>query len=178
MGIFPGKWEFSRENEKLCLNLSFVFAKKIIDIYHWYFTEDYNQTKIEKDLNNFLKKIKKDKKYSISKKDIILIESLKSDGIKIDNLRIVKNKKKKAKSQNFLYSIKIADFYHEDSAKNMVKRKEYQKLSPSEQDNLLNTELEKIKKMKKKQQNELIKKLEDKAKKDFEKRNKFNEVGH
>ncbi len=32
--------------------------------------------------------------------------------------------------------------------------------------------------MKKKQQNELIKKLEDKAKKDFEKRNKFNEVGH
>ena len=56
--------------------------------------------------------------------------------------------------------------------------KEYQKLSPSEQDNLLNTELEKIKKMKKKQQNELIKKLEDKAKKDFEKRNKFNEVGH
>ena len=58
----------------------------------------------------------------------------------------------------------------------MVKRKEYQKLSPSEQDNLLNTELEKIKKMKKKQQNELIKKLEDKAKKDFEKRNKFNET--
>ncbi len=49
-----------------------------------YFNNDYNQTKIEKDLNNFLKKIKKDKKYSISKKDIILIESLKSDGIKID----------------------------------------------------------------------------------------------
>ncbi len=49
-----------------------------------YFIGDYNKTKIEKDLNNFLKKIKKDKKYSISKKDIILIESLKSDGIKID----------------------------------------------------------------------------------------------
>ena len=49
-----------------------------------YFIGDYNQTKIEKDLNNFLKKIKKDKKYLISKKDIILIESLKSDGIKID----------------------------------------------------------------------------------------------
>ncbi len=49
-----------------------------------YFIGEYNQTKIEKDLNNFLKKIKKDKKYSISKKDIILIESLKSDGIKID----------------------------------------------------------------------------------------------
>ncbi len=49
-----------------------------------YFNGDYNQTKIEKDLNNFLKKIKKDKKYSLSKKDIILIESLKSDGIKVD----------------------------------------------------------------------------------------------
>ena len=49
-----------------------------------YFNGDYNQTKLEKDLNNFLKKIKKDKKYSLSKKDIILIETLKSDGIKID----------------------------------------------------------------------------------------------
>ena len=49
-----------------------------------YFSGDFNQTKIEKDLNNFLKKIKKNKKYSLSKKDIILIESLKSDGIKID----------------------------------------------------------------------------------------------
>jgi len=34
-------------------------------------------------LDNFLKKIKKDKKYFISKKDIIFLESLKSDGIKI-----------------------------------------------------------------------------------------------
>ena len=37
-----------------------------------------------------MKKIKKDKKYSISKKDIILLESLKSDGVqllkKYDNL--------------------------------------------------------------------------------------------
>ncbi len=49
-----------------------------------YFNGDYNQTKIEKDLNNFLKKIKKNKKYLLSKKDIILIESLKSDGIKVD----------------------------------------------------------------------------------------------
>ena len=63
-------------------------------------------------------------------------------------------------------------------AKNMIKRKEYQKLNRIEQDHLLDSELEKIKKMKKKQQNELIEKLEDKAKKDFEKRNKFNEVGH
>ena len=62
--------------------------------------------------------------------------------------------------------------------KNMIKRKEYQKLNRIDQDYLLYTELEKIKKMKKKQQNELIEKLEDKAKKDFEKRNLFNEIGH
>ncbi|MDB4011671.1 hypothetical protein N9456_02665, partial [Candidatus Pelagibacter sp.] len=36
-----------------------------------------------KDLNDFLKKIKKDKKYYFSKKDVILVEAFKSDGIKI-----------------------------------------------------------------------------------------------
>ena len=36
-----------------------------------------------KDLNNFLKKIKKNKKYYFSKKDVILVEAFKSDGIKI-----------------------------------------------------------------------------------------------
>ena len=48
-----------------------------------YFNGDFAKSKIEKDLNNFLKKIKKDKKYFLSKKDIILIESIKSDGIEI-----------------------------------------------------------------------------------------------
>jgi len=36
-----------------------------------------------KDINDFLKKIKKNKKYFFSKKDIILVETFKSDGIKI-----------------------------------------------------------------------------------------------
>ena len=48
-----------------------------------YFNGDFAKSKIEKDLNNFLKKIKKNKKYNLSKKDIILIESIKSDGIEI-----------------------------------------------------------------------------------------------
>ena len=39
--------------------------------------------KVEKETNDFLKKIKKDKKYLFTKKDIIMIESLKSDGVKI-----------------------------------------------------------------------------------------------
>ena len=37
----------------------------------------------EKDLNDLLKKVKKDKDYYISMKDIILIESLRYDGINI-----------------------------------------------------------------------------------------------
>ena len=48
-----------------------------------YFNGDFSKSKIEKDLVNYLKKIKKNKKYFFSKKDIILIESLRSDGIKI-----------------------------------------------------------------------------------------------
>jgi hypothetical protein len=69
-----------KKQTKIKYNDDLLHQSKLIK----YFIGEYNQTKLEKDLNNFLKKIKKDKKYSISKKDIILIESLKSDGIKID----------------------------------------------------------------------------------------------
>jgi hypothetical protein len=48
-----------------------------------YFNGDFAKSKVEKNLDNFLKKIKKDKKYYLSKKDIMLIESIKSDGIEI-----------------------------------------------------------------------------------------------
>ena len=48
-----------------------------------YFKEDVNLKNIEKDLENLLKKIKKDKKYFFSIKDIILLESLKADGVQI-----------------------------------------------------------------------------------------------
>ena len=48
-----------------------------------YFNGDYSKLKIEKDLNNFLKKIKKNKKYFFSKKDQIFLESLRSDGVEI-----------------------------------------------------------------------------------------------
>ena len=69
-----------KKQTKIRYNDDLLHQSKLIR----YFDGDYNQTKIEKDLNNFLKKIKKNKKYSLSKKDIILIESLKSDGIKVD----------------------------------------------------------------------------------------------
>ena len=44
------------------------------------------------------------------------------DGITIDNLGTELNKKNKVKKHNFLYSIKIADFYYKDSAENMILR--------------------------------------------------------
>ena len=48
-----------------------------------YFNGDYSKSKIEKEIENFLKKIKKNKKYFFSKKDQIFLESLKNDGINI-----------------------------------------------------------------------------------------------
>ena len=69
-----------KTNKKIRFNNEIIHQSKLIN----YFNGDFSKNKIEKDINNFLKKIKKNKKYSLSKKDIILIESLKSDGIKID----------------------------------------------------------------------------------------------
>ncbi len=65
--------------KKIKYNNDILHQSKLIN----YFNGDYAKSKIEKDINNFLKKIKKNKKYLISKKDIMLVESLKSDGIKI-----------------------------------------------------------------------------------------------
>ena len=48
-----------------------------------YFREDFKIKNIKKDLEDLLKKIKKDKKYYFSTKDIILVEALKSDGVKV-----------------------------------------------------------------------------------------------
>ena len=69
------------EEEKLDIkyNNEILHQSKLID----YFKGDFSKSKIEKDLDNFLKKIKKDKKYFFSKKDQIFLESLKFDGIEI-----------------------------------------------------------------------------------------------
>jgi hypothetical protein len=50
-----------------------------------YFKEDSKIKNIDKELNDSLKKLKRDKKYYFSIKDIILIEALKSDGVKISD---------------------------------------------------------------------------------------------
>ena len=48
-----------------------------------YFENQYEIEKIENDLNKLLKSIKKNKDYNVSTKDLILLESLVSDGVKI-----------------------------------------------------------------------------------------------
>ncbi len=68
------------ENE-IKFNKDILHQSKLIN----YFNGDYSKTKIEKDIDNFLKKIKKNKKYFFSKKDQIFLESLKFDGIEISN---------------------------------------------------------------------------------------------
>ena len=48
-----------------------------------YFEDQYDIQKVEEDLNKLLRSIKKNKDYNVSIKDIILLESLVSDGAKV-----------------------------------------------------------------------------------------------
>jgi hypothetical protein len=64
---------------KTKINNKIIHQSKLVN----YFKGEISRENITKDLNNYLKKIKKDKKYLFSKKDVILVEALKSDGIKV-----------------------------------------------------------------------------------------------
>ena len=82
-------FSYLKKDEKqknIKFNRDILHQSKLVN----YFNGDYAKSKIEKDLENFLKKIKKNNKYVISKKDIMIIESMRSDGIEIskkfDNL--------------------------------------------------------------------------------------------
>ncbi|MDC3120027.1 hypothetical protein OA430_03455 [Candidatus Pelagibacter sp.] len=89
---FYNKYSISEQviNKKIKFNNKVLHQSKLVN----YFNGDYAKSQIEQDLEKYLKKIKKDKKYFFSKKDIIFIEALKSDGIqvskKFDNLYEVK----------------------------------------------------------------------------------------
>ena len=67
------------ENSEIKFNNKILHQSKLVN----YFDNGYKLKEIEKEVENFLKKIKKNKKYFISKKDIIFLETLKSDGIKV-----------------------------------------------------------------------------------------------
>ena len=65
--------------KKIKINNKILHKSKLLN----YFRSDIPKKNVEKDLNDLLRKIKKNKNYFFSTKDIILIESLKSDGIKV-----------------------------------------------------------------------------------------------
>ena len=78
-------------NKKIKFNNKIIHQSKILN----YFKEDSDLKNIEKDLESLLKKVKKDKKYFFSTKDLIMLESLKSDGLefpkKYENIYEVRN---------------------------------------------------------------------------------------
>ena len=65
--------------KKIKVNNKIIHQSKLIN----YFKGEVDKENAQKDLNDILKKIKKNKKYFVSTKDIILLESMKSDGFKI-----------------------------------------------------------------------------------------------
>tara|TARA_B100001250_G_scaffold350238_1_gene321856 strand:+ start:212 stop:1948 length:1737 start_codon:yes stop_codon:yes gene_type:complete len=67
------------QKSKIKFNNKILHQSKLLN----YFLNKTSLPKVEKETNDFLKKIKKNKKYSFTIKDIILVESLKSDGVQI-----------------------------------------------------------------------------------------------
>ena len=69
------------QDKKIKYNSKILHQSKLLN----YFSGNYAKSKIEEDLEKFLMKIKQDNSYLLSKKDIIFLEALKSDGVKISN---------------------------------------------------------------------------------------------
>ena len=67
------------KKSKIKINNKIIYQSKLLN----YFKESYNIKKVEKDTNDLIKSIKKNKKYFVSTKDLMLLESLQSDGVKI-----------------------------------------------------------------------------------------------
>ena len=67
------------EKKNIKINNKIIHQSKLLK----YFEENYQIDKIEDDLNKLLKSIKKNKDYEVTIKDLILLESLISDGVSI-----------------------------------------------------------------------------------------------
>ena len=81
---FTKFYEQNKESEKerelkIKFNNKIFHQSKLLN----YFLNKTSLPKVEKEANDLLKKIKKNKKYSFSKKDVMMVESLKSDGVQI-----------------------------------------------------------------------------------------------
>ena len=67
------------EKEKVKINNKIIHQSKLIN----YFQGKSDEKKLKKDLADILKNVKKNKKYFVSNKDLMLLESLVSDGFEI-----------------------------------------------------------------------------------------------
>ena len=77
---------YSKILEEENFNKNIKFNNKILHqskLVKYFSKENISNKKMEKDLNNYLKRIKKSKKNYLITKDVILIEAMLSDGIKI-----------------------------------------------------------------------------------------------
>jgi len=67
------------KEKNIKINNKIIHQSKLLK----YFEKNYEINKAEDDLNKLLKSIKKNKDYIVSTKDLILLESLISDGVEI-----------------------------------------------------------------------------------------------
>ena len=70
------------KKNKIKFNNEILHQSKVLN----YFLNKQSLTKTQKLADNLLSKMKKDKNYSFNFKDIILLQSLRSDGIQIDQI--------------------------------------------------------------------------------------------
>ena len=95
-----------------------VITKRIVDELLLNENEPYVELSLISNESTFV--AKKAKTFDEEKK---VAQKAPVDGITIDNLGTVEKKElPKTTQSNFLYSIKIADFYYKDSAENMIQR--------------------------------------------------------
>ncbi|WP_440651410.1 SPOR domain-containing protein [Candidatus Pelagibacter sp. HIMB1495] len=95
-----------------------VITKRIVDELLLDENEPYVELSLISNESTFV--AKKAKTFDEEKK---VAQKAPVDGITIDNLGTVEKKElPKTSESNFLYSIKIADFYYKDSAENMIQR--------------------------------------------------------
>ena len=77
--VFDNLRNQTLKKENIKINNKIIHQSKLLK----YFEDKYDIKKAEDDLNKLLKSIKKNKDYKVSTKDLIILESLVSDGTKI-----------------------------------------------------------------------------------------------
>ena len=95
-----------------------ILSKRIADELELNFDEPFVEIMLVSKNSTFVAK-----KAKMFEEERSVAEKAPVDGITIDNLGTVDKKElPKTTQSNFLYSIKIADFYYKDSAENMIQR--------------------------------------------------------